>query len=135
MTVSEIARRAGVTAGTVRHYTRRGLLVPARASNGYKIYSRSDLVRLLFICKARLLGFSLSDVRDIFEESSHGNSPCPLVRELMEQRLRENRRRLRSLGKLQSRMERATAQWADLPDRLPDGETVCHLIEELGIDD
>lgn len=135
MTVSELARRAGVTADTVRHYTHSGFLVPARASNGYKRYSRSDLVRLLFVRKARLLGFSLSDVRNILEESSHGNSPCPLVRDIMVQRLQENRRRLQDLERLQSRMERATAQWADLPDGLPDGETVCHLIEEIGIDD
>lgn len=135
MTVSELARRAGVTADTVRHYTRGGFLVPVRASNGYKRYSRDDLVRLLFIRKARLLGFSLSDVRDILDESSHGNSPCPLVRDVMVQRLQENRRRLQDLERLQSRMEYATAQWASLPDGLPDGETVCHLIETIAIND
>ena len=40
MTVSELARLAGVTADTVRHYTRSGLLVPIRdESNGYNCYS------------------------------------------------------------------------------------------------
>lgn len=136
MTVSELARRAGVTADTVRHYTRRGLLAPVRAAgNGYKHYNQADLARLLFIRKARLLGFSLNDVRNILEESSHEHSPCPLVREIMVQRLQENRRRLQDLERLQSRMERATAQWADLPDGVPDAETVCHLIEKIGIDD
>ena len=72
MTVSELARRAGVTADTVRHYTRSGLLAPIRdESNGYNCYSSGDLARLLFIRKARLLGFSVGDVRDILKESSH----------------------------------------------------------------
>jgi len=135
MTVSELARRARVTPDAVRYYTRRGLLVPTRAdSNGYNHYGHGDLARLFFIRKARLLGFSLRDVRDIFEESSHGKSPCPLVRDIMEQRLRENRRHLQTVESLQSRMERATARWAELPDRVPDGKTVCHLIEGIGID-
>ena len=106
MTVSELARRAGVTADTVRHYTRSGLLVPIRdESNGYNCYSNGDLARLLFIRKARLLGFSVRDVRDILKVSSHGRSPCSRVRKIMEQRLQETRCGLRDLEKLQARME------------------------------
>lgn len=136
MTVSELARRAGVTADTVRHYTRSGLLVPRRdESNGYNCYSSGDLTRLLFIRKARLLGFSVGDVRDILKDSSHGHSPCPRVRKLMAQRLQENRRKLQDLKKLQVRMERATALWANMPDGIPDGKAVCHLIEAIAMGD
>jgi len=136
MTVSELARRAGVTADTVRHYTRSGLLVPIRdESNGYNCYSSGDLALLLFIRKARRLGFSLGDVRDILKESSHGHSPCPQVRKIMEQRLRENRRGLQDLEKLQARMEHAAALWANMPDGMPDGKAVCHLIEAIAMED
>ena len=136
MTVSELARRAGITADTVRHYTRSGLLGPIRDErNGYNCYSSGDLARLLFIRKARRLGFSLGDVRDIFRESSHGHSPCPQVRKLMEQRLRETRRGLQDLEKLQARMEHAAALWAHMPDGLPDGKAVCHLIEAIAMED
>ena len=136
MTVSELARRAGVTADTVRHYTRSGLLVPIRdESNGYNCYGSGDLSRLLFIRKARLLGFSVGDVRDILKESNHGHSPCPLVRKLMEQHLREARRRLQDLEKLQARMEHAAILWANMPDGMPDGKAVCHLIETIAMED
>ncbi len=136
MTVSELARRAGVTADTVRHYTRSGLLVPTRdKSNGYNCYSSGDLLRLLFIRKARLLGFSVGNVRDILKESSHGHSPCPLVRKLMEQHLQETRHRLQYLEKLQERMEHAAALWAKMPDGMPDGKAVCHLIEAIAMED
>jgi len=136
MTVSELARRAGVTADTVRHYTRSGLLAPVRdKSNGYNCYSSGDLTRLLFIRKARLLGFGLGDVRDILKESSHGHSPCPLVRKMMERCLQENRRKLQDLEKLQARMEHAAARWANMPDGMPDGKAVCQLIEAIALED
>lgn len=136
MTVSELASRAGVTADTVRHYTRSGLLVPIRdKSNGYNCYGSGDLTRLLFIRKARLLGFSVGNVRDILQESSHGHSPCPQVRKLMEQHLQENRRRLQDLEKLQAHMEHAAALWAHMPDGMPDGEAVCVLIEAIAMED
>lgn len=136
MTVSELARRAGVTAEAVRHYTRSGLLAPIRdESNGYNCYSSSDLARLLFIRKARLLGFSLGDIRDILKESSYGHSPCPQVRKIMEQRLRETRLGLQNLEKLQARMEHAAALWANMPDGMADGEAMCHLIEAIAIGD
>ncbi|MGC2459162.1 MAG: MerR family transcriptional regulator [Gallionellaceae bacterium] len=136
MTVSELARRAGVTADTVRHYTRSGLLVPTRdESNGYYYYDSGDLASLLFIRKARLLGFSVGDVRDILKESSHGHSPCPLVRKIMERRLQETRHRLQDMAKLQARMEHAAALWANMPDGMPDGNAVCILIEAIAMED
>ena len=136
MTVAELARRAGVTVHTVRHYTHSGLLAPVRdESNGYNRYFSSDLVRLLFIRKARQLGFSLKDTGEILRESSHGHSPCPLVRKIMEQRLLENRNRLQELEKIQANMEHAVALWANMPDGTPDGDAVCHLIEAIAIKD
>lgn len=136
MTVSELARRAEVTAETVRHYTRSGLLAPIRnESNGYNCYSSGDLARLLFIRKARLLGFSLGDIRDILKESSHGHSPCPQVRKIMEQRLQDTRLGLQNLEKLQARMEHAAALWANMPDGMADGEAMCHLIEAIAMED
>jgi len=136
MTVSELARRAGVTADTVRHYTRSGLLVPIRdESNGYNCYGSGDLERLLFIRKARRIGLNLGDVRDILRECSHGYSPCQQVRKIMEQRLQETSRRLQDLEKLQARMEHAAELWANMPDGMPDGKTVCHLIEAIAMKD
>ena len=136
MTVSELARRAGVTADTVRHYTHSGLLAPIRGkNNGYNCYSSGDLVRLLFIRKARLLGFSLGDVSNILNERSCGHSPCPQVRKIMELRLQETQLRMQDLEKLRARMEHAAALWEKMPDGMPDGNAVCHLIENIAMED
>lgn len=136
MNLSELARRADVTADTVRHYTRIGLLVPGRnQNNGYRNYNLIDFARLGFIRKARLLGFNLTDIGEILQQSKLGKSPCPKVREIMEQRLQENRLKLQELLALQARMEQAVARWALMPDGLPDGEAICHLIEKFAPED
>ncbi|MDI4637331.1 MULTISPECIES: MerR family transcriptional regulator [Halomonadaceae] len=132
MKVSDLAKAAGVTAETVRHYTREGLLAPTRdPNNGYHCFDAQDLERLAFIQRARTLGFSIKEVRDILAHADHGDSPCPLVRDLLAQRLPEIRERIRELEALAARMEEALDAWADMPDGTPDGHSLCRLIESL----
>nr|VFJ53387.1 MAG: DNA-binding transcriptional regulator, MerR family [Candidatus Kentron sp. DK] len=130
MKVSELARAAGVTPHVVRHYAQVGLLKPTRDSeNNYKQFSESDVKRLRFIRKAQELGYALSEIREILDHADHGESPCPMVRAILERRIDETRRKVDELQRLQRRMEEALTQWCDMPDSLPNGHTVCHLIE------
>ena len=130
MSVRDIARRSDVPVHTVRYYTRIGLLKPARnRHNRYKQYKDSDVSRLRFIRQAKSLGYTLTEIGEIFYESSRGNTPCPMVRRIIESRIKENRSRLDELTGLQRRMERALVEWSKLPDGVPDSETVCYLIE------
>jgi DNA-binding transcriptional MerR regulator len=128
--VKELAKLCKVPVDTVRHYTRIGLLSPERDPvNGYHKYRLSDSKRLDFIKKAKKLGYSLKEIEHILAESRKGKSPCPLVRELISQRIRENRLHLEQLMELQVRMEQALASWEKMPDGVPDGNSICHLIE------
>ena len=132
MTVIELARTADVTPHVVRHYTRIGLLHPKRdEANGYKLFSRSDLKRLLFIRRAKLLGYTLSDIRTILDNAQQGQSPCPLVRNIIRNRIEDNRQLINELVELQSRMEKALWIWEELPDGVPDGDSVCYLIDSM----
>lgn len=132
MTVNELAQYAGVTVYVVRYYTRIGLLVPMRhPHNGYKIFCETHVRRLRFIQQAKALGFSLSEVRRILQDAEQGKSPCPRVRDLIATRIKENRRKLEELIALQRRMEDAQRRWERLPDRVPNDDTVCHLIESF----
>ena len=89
MKVNELAKRGGVTAETVRHYAREQLLAPQRhPDNGYQLFSDTDLERLRFIQRARKLGFSVAEIRDILTHADQGDSPCPLVRDLLASRAR-----------------------------------------------
>tara|TARA_Y100001001_G_C7999729_1_gene305844 strand:- start:186 stop:635 length:450 start_codon:yes stop_codon:yes gene_type:complete len=132
MKVSELARITGVTAETVRHYTREGLLSPDRdPDNGYHLYGDRDRERLDFIQRARTLGFSLAEIRDILSHADQGDSPCPMVRDLLAERLPKIRRRIAELEALAARMEDAMQSWQHLPDGVPDGHSLCRLIESV----
>src|SRR5262245_28291588 len=53
----ELARLSGVSADTLRHYERKGLLKPHRASNGYREYTRQAVERVRLIRGALAIGF------------------------------------------------------------------------------
>ncbi|MGH8509036.1 MAG: MerR family transcriptional regulator [Gammaproteobacteria bacterium] len=128
--VKDLARACGVSADAVRYYVQIGLLTPTRDQNNrYQLFDVADVKRVLFIRRAKRLGYTLKEIRKIFAESSKGRSPCPLVREIIRCRIVENRRQLDQDMMLQKRMERAFAQWRTMPDGVPDGDTICQLIE------
>jgi len=130
ITVSELAKLAGVTTDTVRHYVRIGLLKPRRdPSNRYKLFAEVDVRRLHFIRQAKSLGYTLDEIAQIFHDSGRGRSPCPRVREIIQSRIAGNKVRLEELIGLQQRMEDALERWKTMPDGMPDGESICHLIE------
>lgn len=130
MKVSELAKQAGTTADTVRHYTRVGLLNPMRnPDNGYQLYDGTALKHLRFIQKSRLLGFSLHDIETIVHHEHSGASPCPMVRALMARRLPKVREQIAELQQQLTRMEKAMSTWEEMPDGIPDGDDLCPLIE------
>jgi DNA-binding transcriptional MerR regulator len=130
MTASVLAKRTQVPLFTVRNYTRIGLLKPVRdLRNGYKIYRRSDEDRLRFIAAAKELGFTLSEIEEILDHAAHDESPCPMVREIVEKRVKENKEKIRELKRLQVRLESAAKMWSTMKDAEPDGHSVCRLIE------
>lgn len=66
MKIGDLARETGVAAKTIRYYESIGLIPPAaRQSNGYRAYQETDISALRFISRARALGFSLDEVRDL----------------------------------------------------------------------
>jgi len=134
-TVSDLAKEAQVTADTVRHYVKLDLLQPKRhVENGYKLFSQNDITRVQFIRNAKSLGFTLKEISEIFAHSQEGNSPCPQVRETLQQHIEANKARIEELVALQQHMELALRQWSDMPDGSPNGKSICHLIESIAGD-
>ncbi|WP_162513017.1 MerR family transcriptional regulator [Aeromonas dhakensis] len=64
--ISELAREFDVTTRSIRFYEDQGLLNPARQGQT-RIYSRQDRVRLKLTLRGKRLGFSLADIRDLFD--------------------------------------------------------------------
>ncbi|MCO5081556.1 MAG: Cu(I)-responsive transcriptional regulator [Rhizobiaceae bacterium] len=65
MNVGEAARASGLPAKTIRYYEEIGLISPARAANGYRDYASGDIHRLAFLRRARGLGFSVEECRQL----------------------------------------------------------------------
>lgn len=130
MRVNQLSEKIKVTPDTIRYYTRIGLLNPKKdLENGYKNYSSDDEKRLLFILKAKDLGFSVSEIQDIVKMSETGTSPCCKVRQIVFRHMEETAAKIETLQRLHRHMKQATETWATLPDSIPDGDSVCDLIE------
>lgn len=66
MQIGEAAKATGVSAKMIRHYESIGLVPPAdRRDSNYRDYGHDDLHRLGFIRRARDLGFSMDQIRDL----------------------------------------------------------------------
>ncbi len=72
MGIGALAKQAEVGIDTVRYYEREGLLKPrTRLASGYRRYTEQELTRLRFIRRAQVLGFTLSDIRELLALSAH----------------------------------------------------------------
>lgn len=82
MTIGVLAERTRVGVETLRYYERERLLpAPARTSAGYRVYPEDAVERVLFIRRAKELGFTLDECRDLLTlKVAHGKS-CASVRD------------------------------------------------------
>ncbi len=136
LTINELAVKSNAPAHVVRYYTRIGLIEPAGLQgNGYRLFAARDAKRLRFIRMAKQLGFTLNEIKSITQHADKGESPCEDVRKIIQNHIEENRVKLDEMRQLQNRMELALKQWKNMPDGVPDGHSVCHLIESFEIDD
>lgn len=130
MQLIECARAAGVSADTLRHYLRVGLVKPeGRSTSGYRTFSHVSVERVRFIRSALSLGFSLRSIDELIGMSEKGKSPCPRARELLAVNIQERQEHLDATERLYRRMKAALREWKDTPDGVPDGHSVCSLIE------
>lgn len=108
MTIGQLARKAVVGVETIRYYQRRSLLErPARRPSGYRRYGDDSLRRLLFIRRAKSLGFTLKEVQELLSLRGDPDASCRDFRgraeakiACVEEKIRELRRIRRALRQL-----------------------------------
>ena len=67
-TRKEISNKLNIGSETLRYYENIGIIpIPVRTKSGYRIYNEEDLLRLKFIKRSKELGFSLSEIADVFK--------------------------------------------------------------------
>jgi len=84
LTIGRLARKSGVNIETVRYYQRLGIIQePAKPAQGYRIYTPTTVDRILFIRRAKELGFSLGEIAELLEL---GEGHCEDVRHRAEEK-------------------------------------------------
>jgi MerR family mercuric resistance operon transcriptional regulator len=82
LTIGQLARRARVNRETVRYYERRRLLQrPSRSIAGYRVFPDAAIKRLRFIRRAKMLGFSLEEIKELLALRVGSIDTCDRVRE------------------------------------------------------
>jgi DNA-binding transcriptional MerR regulator len=111
-TIAWLAAAAGVPISTVRYYERQQVLAPPdRSDSGYRRYGEDDLQQLQLVLRAKLLGFSLAEIIELFGTGQH--------RSAAEIRLAAGRKR--------SELRRRIAQLTAITGRLEQLAVVCDI--------
>ena len=100
-TIGQVAKRAGVGIDTVRYYERSDLLpLPARRASGYRQYEASDVRRLRFIRRAKDIGFTLAEIRDLLLLSTDRERGVRGIKARAEARLADIESRIQELQRV-----------------------------------
>jgi DNA-binding transcriptional MerR regulator len=131
MKVTDIARRAGIGAHTVRYYVRAGLLEPRRDPvNNYKQFGEEHVARLRFIKGAQALGFSLNEVLGLLHGMDRGECPCIAMQAQLADKMLEVRARMEALAQRLAFMQRVYDGWGVDNDGSHDVGSLCRFLEE-----
>ncbi len=111
MTISKIAKEAGVGVETVRFYERKGLInQPTKPSTGgYRVYPAETGERIRFIRQAQELGFSLREIADLLSLRMDPKTDCADVRERAQVKLNEITRKIGAMKGIQTALEKLIA--------------------------
>lgn len=126
MQIGEASKATGVSAKMIRHYETIGLIPAAdRRDSNYRDYGAEDVHRLGFIRRARDLGFSIEEIRDLLRLWADRNRSSQDVKDVTEAHLRELDAKIALLGEMRSTLAHLIycCDGGDRPD--------CPIIESL----
>jgi Cu(I)-responsive transcriptional regulator len=125
MNIGDAAERSGLPAKTIRYYEDIRLVKPARGENGYRDYSSDDVHRLRFLQRARSLGFSVEECRQLLSLYTDKQRESADVKAVAEAKLVEIDRKIAELVSLQKTLRHLVH--ACHGDERPD----CPILDEL----
>ena len=99
--VGEVARLTGLSVKTLHHYEEQGLAKPAgRTEAGYRLYGEEEVARLKFIKRAKLLGLTLEEIKELVSLAAECNEGeiIPSLRDILEVQLQNTERRMKELA-------------------------------------
>lgn len=127
--IGVLSKRSGVHIETIRYYERVKMLTPPpRTASGRRLYGTTDLRILVFIRRARELGFSLEEIRTLLRLGGPERATCREVRAIATRHLEDIRTKLSDLKKLERLLSKTVARCS--------GKTApeCPVLEILDIE-
>ena len=125
MNISDTAHRTGLPAKTIRYYEEIGLVTPARHANGYRDFSDNDMHKLAFLGRARGLGFSIDQCRELLALWEDRDRASGDVRQIAAAHLAEIEAKIAGLSELRDTLAHLVTCCAG--DERPD----CPILESL----
>lgn len=127
-TIKEAATRVGLPSKTLRYYEEEGLIAPGRGANGYRVYDDRDLHRLQFLARARRLGFTIEECRELMGLWDDRHRASADVKRLAEHKIEDMEKRIAELEALKSTL-------SDLAHRCHgDDRPDCPILADLAGD-
>jgi DNA-binding transcriptional MerR regulator len=131
MRSGQLARQAGVSTDTLRHYERLGLLpLPQRTAGNYREYPLASAQRVELIQRALMIGFSLAELKTILAVRDKGGAPCRRVRNLLRSKIRNLDQQIKNLVSLRAEMNRLSRDWDTRLRRTRSGQA-ARLLESV----
>jgi len=106
MNIGQLSRRTGVPIDTVRYYEKQQLLPPpTRTASGYRHYEADDVLRLTFIRRAKTLGFTLEEIRDLLALSRADHGDMAAIRAAAASKLADVEQRIAELTRVRDGLQ------------------------------
>jgi len=126
----ELAKIAGVSTDSLRHYERKKVLTrPARGRNGYRLYSQAAVARVGLIRRALAVGFTLDELAVVLAERDKGDAPCRQVHGLAIRKLQAIEDQIEALTSMQEMLTNILRDWTER--MAGNGTAPRHLLESL----
>lgn len=106
--IGELAKACGVKPDTLRFYEKSGLLIPSmRSETGYRLYNAQDKNILMFILRAKKVGFNLSEIEALLAiDIDKTASSCAEVKEFVDTKLIDVKQKIEELNQFKTSLER-----------------------------
>lgn len=132
LTTGQLGAATGVSADSIRHYEKLGLLKkPVRSDGGYRLYDPDAITRVQTIRTAIKAGFTLAELSGIFKERDAGGAPCHRVAALAAGKVESLERQIRELAELREWLASTLDAWQKRLQHTPAGKR-AGLLDSLG---
>jgi len=131
-TIGDLAREAGVGVETIRYYERQGLLAaPARTAAGYRQFGSDAVTRLRFIRRAKELGFTLRQIRELLALRVDPGSTCGQVKAQAEAKRTDIEAKIQSLQRMAEALDALIRACAGRGDPNDADVATCPILKAL----